>query len=40
MLIGDINDWIINITPLLEVFLYPGKYDAYYSKDRVLTINK
>ena len=40
MLIGDINDWIINITPLLEVFLYPGKYDAYYSQDRVLTINK
>jgi len=40
MLIGDINDWIINITPLLEVFLYPGKYDAYYSQDRVLTISK
>ena len=40
MLIGDINDWIINITPLLEVFLYPGKYDAYYSNQRVLTINK
>jgi protein involved in polysaccharide export with SLBB domain len=40
MLIGDINDWIINITPLLEVFLYPGKYDAIYSKERVITINK
>jgi polysaccharide export outer membrane protein len=40
MLIGDINDWIINITPLLEVFLYPGKYEAYYANERVLTINK
>ncbi len=40
MLIGDINDWIINMTPLLDILLYPGKFDAYYSKDKVLTINK
>jgi polysaccharide biosynthesis/export protein len=40
MLIGDVNDWIINVTPLLDIMLYPGKLDAYYSNQRVLTINK
>ena len=39
MLIGDVNDWIINMTPLLQLLLYPGTFDAYYSSDRVLTIN-
>jgi protein involved in polysaccharide export with SLBB domain len=38
MLIADINDWIINITPLLELLLYPGRFDSYYSEDKVLTI--
>ena len=40
MLIGDVNDWIINITPLLDILLYPGKFDAHYSNEKVLTINK
>jgi protein involved in polysaccharide export with SLBB domain len=40
MLIGDVNDWIINITPLLDIMLYPGKFDAHYSNQKVLTINK
>jgi protein involved in polysaccharide export with SLBB domain len=38
MLIGDINDWIINMTPLLELLLYPGRFDSYYSNNKVLTI--
>jgi protein involved in polysaccharide export with SLBB domain len=38
MLIGDINDWIVNMTPLLNLLLYPGQFDAYYSTNKVLTI--
>ncbi len=38
MLIGDINDWIENMEPLLELFLYPGRFEAYYSQERLLTI--
>jgi protein involved in polysaccharide export with SLBB domain len=39
MLIGDINDWIINMTPLLNLLLYPGEFQAYYSNNKVLTIS-
>jgi polysaccharide export outer membrane protein len=39
MLIGDINDWIINMTPLLELLLYPGRFETYYSKDKVLSVD-
>ncbi len=38
MLIGDINDWIVNMTPLLNLLLYPGQFDAYYSDKKVLTV--
>jgi protein involved in polysaccharide export with SLBB domain len=38
MLIGDINDWITNMTPLLELILYPGRFDSYYTDKRVLTV--
>jgi polysaccharide export outer membrane protein len=38
MLIGDINDWIVNMTPLLNLFLYPGQFDAYYSSNKILTV--
>jgi polysaccharide export outer membrane protein len=31
MLIGDINDWIRNTTPLLELILYPARFDRYYT---------
>lgn len=35
MLIGDINDWIANTTPLLEFLFYPNKYEsAYFSEDK------
>jgi polysaccharide export outer membrane protein len=33
MLIGDINDWIENTTPLLNLILYPGRFDAYYTAE-------
>jgi len=36
MLIGDINDWIKNITPLLDIVLWPAEFDARYFEDRVL----
>lgn len=38
MLIGDINDWIKNMEPMLELFLYPGRFETYYSEDKVLSI--
>lgn len=31
MLIGDINDWITNTKPLLELLLYPGRFEAIYT---------
>ncbi len=31
MLIGDINDWIKNMRPMLELLLYPGRFDAIYN---------
>lgn len=40
MLIGDINDWIINMTPLLNLILYPGEFEDYYAGTRVLQYNK
>ena len=38
MLIADVNDWIANIEPLLNLLLYPGRFDAYYSEERLLTV--
>jgi len=40
MLIGDVNDWIINITPLLNLILYPGEFEEQYAGTRVLQYNK
>jgi protein involved in polysaccharide export with SLBB domain len=40
MMIGDINDWIINMTPLLNLLLYPGQFEDYYAGNRVLLYNK
>jgi protein involved in polysaccharide export with SLBB domain len=36
MLIGDINDWIINMTPLLNLLLYPGEFEEQYATSRIL----
>jgi polysaccharide export outer membrane protein len=36
MLIGDINDWIINMTPLLNILLYPGQFEEQYATSRYL----
>ena len=34
MVIGDINEFLLNTTPLLNYFLYPGQYRNYYSLDQ------
>jgi polysaccharide export outer membrane protein len=38
MLIGDINDWIINMTPILNLVLYPYEVDYRYFQPRKLVI--
>jgi protein involved in polysaccharide export with SLBB domain len=39
MLIGDINEWILNITPMLNLILYPYEFDIRYFKERKLTFD-
>lgn len=36
MLIGDINRWIKNISPLLDLLLWPGEFDSLYFDERLL----
>lgn len=36
MLIGDINRWIKNISPLLDLLLWPGEFDSLYFQERLL----
>ena len=39
--IGDINEFIVNTVPLLDYYLYPGKYrDAYFDADSHLRFKK
>jgi polysaccharide export outer membrane protein len=39
--IGDINEFILNTTPLLDYLLYPGMYrDAYFNQASHLRFNK
>lgn len=38
MLIADINDWITNMTPILNLVLYPYDVDARYFEQRKLLI--
>ncbi|MBW2567155.1 MAG: polysaccharide export protein [Deltaproteobacteria bacterium] len=33
MKIGDINDWLENIKPILDILLWPGELGRYYSDD-------
>jgi protein involved in polysaccharide export with SLBB domain len=40
MLIADINDWIVNMTPLLNLILYPGQFEDYYAYNPHLQYNK
>ena len=40
MLIGDINDWIANTTPLLNFLYYPYEYDTRYSAKRYLQFQR
>jgi polysaccharide export outer membrane protein len=36
MKIGDINDWVANMKPILDVLLWPGEMGRYYSDDETL----
>lgn len=36
MKIGDVNDWVENIRPILDVLLWPGQMGRYYSDDESL----
>jgi polysaccharide export outer membrane protein len=36
MKIGDINDWVENIKPVLDILLWPGEMGRYYSDDDTL----
>ena len=39
--IGDINEFIVNTTPLLDYLLYPDTYrDAYFNPDSHLRFNR
>jgi protein involved in polysaccharide export with SLBB domain len=40
MLIGDINEWIVNTTPLLDFLFYPKKYQDAYSTRNDLDISR
>lgn len=40
MLIADINDWIFNMTPLLNLILYPGQFEDYYAYSPRLQYNR
>lgn len=34
--IGDINEFILNTTPLLEYLLYPGTFRNMYSNEKYM----
>jgi polysaccharide export outer membrane protein len=36
MKIGDVNDWVENIKPILDILLWPGELDRYYSGEDTL----
>ena len=36
MKIGDVNDWVENMRPILDVLLWPGEMGRYYSDDEAL----
>lgn len=38
MQIGDINDWIENIQPILDIILWPGQFGNYYLDDDALFV--
>lgn len=40
MLIGDINDWIANTLPLLDLLLYPAKYEEGYTLRKYLHFDR
>jgi len=40
MLIGDINDWIANMLPLLDILLYPAQFEYHYSLRKYLHFDR
>ena len=40
MLIGDINDWIANTMPLLDILLYPAQLEGEYSLRKYLHFDR
>ena len=40
MLIGDINDWITNTMPLLDLLLYPAEFESAYSLRKYLHFDR
>ncbi len=40
MLIGDINEWISNTTPLLDFLFYPEKFESAYSLRKYLHVDR
>jgi len=40
MLIGDINDWIANMLPLLDILLYPAQFEYQYSLRKYLHFDR
>ena len=39
MKIGDVNDWVENIRPVLDLLLWPGEFDRYYSDNTLFAID-
>ncbi len=40
MLIADINDWIANMSPLLDILLYPAEFEYQYSLRKYLHLDR
>ena len=40
MVIADINDWITNILPLLDIILYPAQFESDYSLRKYLHLDR
>jgi protein involved in polysaccharide export with SLBB domain len=40
MLIADVNDWIANMLPLLDILLYPAEFEYHYSLRKYLHFDR
>ena len=39
MKIGDVNEWVTNMRPILDILLWPGEFDRYYSEDTLFAFD-